>query len=209
MALEALKNYLSTAMLLSKPISGEILYVYLSVTDHAVSGVLVREENGSQLPVYYISRSLLDAETRYTSLEKLTNYPLKNVLSKPELTGQMAKWSIRLSTYDISYDSRTTIKSQALADFVADFSPNLLCQADQEVQHLISTIKVEPWSLYMDGASNINGTGLGLVLKSPHGDTFGIRGIDNWDDNSSGLEYSTLEGQLRLFTHYESCKGNL
>lgn len=105
-----------TPPLLSKPKSGETLYVYLSVTDHAVSGVLVREEGGMQSPIYYVSKILLEPETRYTSLEKLvlaltmtstklrhyfeshkiyvmTNFPLRMVLSKPELTGRMAKWA--------------------------------------------------------------------------------------------------------------------
>ncbi|XP_074351989.1 uncharacterized protein LOC141691147 [Apium graveolens] len=72
--------------------------------------------------------------------------------------------------YDITYDTRTTIKSHALADFVAEFSPSLLSGADQELQQLVSKADVEPWTLYTDGASNINGTGLGLVLKSPQGD---------------------------------------
>mgnify|MGYP001797778765 FL=1 len=54
-----------------------------------------------------------------------TNYPLKNVMSKPELAGRMSKWAMRLSTYNLTYEPRTTIKSQALADFVADFSPTL------------------------------------------------------------------------------------
>lgn len=56
----------------------------------------------------------------------ITNFPLRMVLSNPELTGRMAKWAIHLSTYDISYKSRTAIKSQALADFVVDFSPDLM-----------------------------------------------------------------------------------
>lgn len=49
---------------------------------------------------------------------------MRMVLRKPDLMERMAKWAIRLSIYDISYDARTAIKSQALADFVADFSPS-------------------------------------------------------------------------------------
>ncbi|XP_074336902.1 uncharacterized protein LOC141674076 [Apium graveolens] len=119
-ALSDLKTYLTTPPLLSKPLQGEDLYVYLSVTHHAVSGVLVKEHEGFQSPVYYVNKSLIDAETRYISIENLvlalammskklrryfeshrihvmTNFPLRTVLSKHELMGRTDKWAIRLS----------------------------------------------------------------------------------------------------------------
>ena len=49
---------------------GEDLFMYLSVSDHAVSVVLLRDQ-GVQQPVYYISKKLVDVETRYLLLEKL------------------------------------------------------------------------------------------------------------------------------------------
>ena len=57
--------------MLSNPKEGETLVLYLAISDFAVSAVLVREEDGIQLSVYYVSKRLADAETRYTSLEKL------------------------------------------------------------------------------------------------------------------------------------------
>ena len=66
-----LKTYLATPYLLSKPLDGETLLLYLAVSEHAVSAVLVREEGRKQYPIYYISKSLLDAETHYSHLEKL------------------------------------------------------------------------------------------------------------------------------------------
>ncbi|XP_074293380.1 uncharacterized protein LOC141620398 [Silene latifolia] len=66
-----LKCYLSTPPLLAKPEQGEPLFLYLSVTEAAVSVVLVREQEGMQHPVYYISKSVLPVETRYTPFEKL------------------------------------------------------------------------------------------------------------------------------------------
>ena len=47
-----------------------MLYAYIVVTDHVVSLVLVRTKNGMQMPVYYVSKSLQEAETRYLPLEK-------------------------------------------------------------------------------------------------------------------------------------------
>ena len=69
--LHELKAYLTTPPLLSKPLLGEVLLLYLAVLEHAVSAVLVCEEGSKQLPIYYVSKSLLDAETRYSHLEKL------------------------------------------------------------------------------------------------------------------------------------------
>ena len=70
-AFRALKEYLSKSPLLSKPIEDEPLYLYLAVTEYAISGPLVREEEKVQWPVYYISKRLIDAETRYPEMEKL------------------------------------------------------------------------------------------------------------------------------------------
>ena len=49
---------------------GEDLFMYLSASEHAVSTVLLKDQ-GVQQPVYYISKTLVDAETRYLPLEKL------------------------------------------------------------------------------------------------------------------------------------------
>ena len=48
----------------------EILYTYIAVALHAVSLVLIREDNGLQKPVYYVSKSIHKAEVRYLPLEK-------------------------------------------------------------------------------------------------------------------------------------------
>ncbi|KAK0607218.1 hypothetical protein LWI29_011585 [Acer saccharum] len=70
-ALQDLKNYLKSPPLLSKPKNDETLLVYLVVSDTAVSAVPVREEDNNQHPVYYVSKTLLDAETRYSRQKKL------------------------------------------------------------------------------------------------------------------------------------------
>ncbi|KAJ9542724.1 hypothetical protein OSB04_029230, partial [Centaurea solstitialis] len=190
-ALQSLKKYMSNPPLLTKPIEGESLQLYLAVSNNAVSAVLVREGDQHQQPIYYISKSFLDAETRYTSMEKLllglvtaakklrhyfeshhiivvTNYPLKIVLRKPELTGRLAKWSIYLSSFDLTYQPRTAIKSQALADFVAEFSPGIEEPSYDEISNVMIHDN-EPWTMHVDGASNARGSGLGVVLKSSHG----------------------------------------
>ena len=58
------------APMLTAPDPEEELFMYFSVSDHVVSAMLLRER-GIQQPVYYISRTLVNAETRYFPLEKL------------------------------------------------------------------------------------------------------------------------------------------
>ncbi|XP_074288059.1 uncharacterized protein LOC141613218 [Silene latifolia] len=63
-------------------------------------------------------------------------------MRKPELSGRMVKWPVHLSGYDLKFEPRTAIKSQALADFVSDFSPTLQEQAASEILTL-SEVKGE------------------------------------------------------------------
>ena len=123
-----------------------MLYAYIPITDYAVSLILlVRNEDGIQRPVYYISKSLQEAETRYPPLEKavlaivhatrklphyfqahtivvLTQLPLQALLRRLDYTGGIAKWGTRLGAYNVKYIPRTTIKGQILANFVVEFT---------------------------------------------------------------------------------------
>ncbi|GLU12495.1 hypothetical protein SLE2022_291700 [Rubroshorea leprosula] len=69
-AFDELKSYLSSPPLLTKAVDGEILYLYLGISDEAISSVLVREEAKQQKPIYYISSVLHGAELRYPIAEK-------------------------------------------------------------------------------------------------------------------------------------------
>ncbi|KAK1431700.1 hypothetical protein QVD17_08256 [Tagetes erecta] len=221
-ALKDLKDYISSAPALMKPVNGESLILYLAVSGNAVSAVLVKDHEGQQHPVYYVSKSLLDAEARYSHLEKLilalimpstklrhyfethtivvkTNYPIKNVLRKPELSGRVAKWAVKLSTYDIKYEPRNAIKSQALADFVADFTSDLQVQAYLEVQQLEET--KDPWILYTDGASNVRGTSLGILLKLPQGDIIPQSIAYVFQATNNEAEYEALVAGSQLAQH--------
>ena len=124
MAFENLKAYLSSPPLLSPSKSGEELYLYLVVSQATVNAALVREEDGSQRPVYFTSRALRGAEEKYPQMEKLafalitavrklkpyfqvhtivvlTDKPLRRAMSSPEATGRMALWAVELSEFDI------------------------------------------------------------------------------------------------------------
>ena len=144
MVFQQLKEYLSRPPIMSSPEVDEVLFAYLAVAPHAVSFVLIREDSGIQRPVYYVSKSLHEAEVRYLSLEKailavvhatrkllhyfqahivviLTQLPLKSILRSADYTGRIAKWGTILSAFDIKYMPRTFVKGQVLADLVAEF----------------------------------------------------------------------------------------
>lgn len=70
-AVESLKEYLLSPPLLSKPIDGEPLYLYLASTPVAISSVLVRIQGNDHMPVYYLSKALVGAESRHVKIEKL------------------------------------------------------------------------------------------------------------------------------------------
>uniref|UniRef100_A0A2N9H088 Uncharacterized protein n=1 Tax=Fagus sylvatica TaxID=28930 RepID=A0A2N9H088_FAGSY len=122
-AFERLKEYLSAAPLLSTPVNGESLYVYLAVSEHAVSAAIVREDCNVQKPVYYTSKTLDGAESKAHTMIVLTEQPLKAVLRSADFSGRISKWGAQLGAYDINYRPRTSIKGQVLADFIAEFTP--------------------------------------------------------------------------------------
>ena len=145
MAFQQLKEYLSRPPIMSSPEADEILYAYIAVAPHAVSLVLIQDDNGLQKPVYYVSKSLHEVEVRYLPLEKailavvhamrkpphnfqahtvvvLTQLPLKSVLRTADYTGRIVIWSTILGAFDIKYMPWTSIKGQILADLVAEFA---------------------------------------------------------------------------------------
>ena len=100
--------------MLVKSRMGEDLTLYLSVSEHAVSGVLVRDEVMAQTPIYYVSKALHDAETRYLEIEKLsfalvvaarklrpyfqshvilvpTSHPFRQILQNPDVSERLTK----------------------------------------------------------------------------------------------------------------------
>ena len=69
-AFQQLKQYLSHQPIMSSPVVDEVLFAYIAVAFYAISFVLIRVDNGIQRPVYYVSKSLNEAEVRYLPLEK-------------------------------------------------------------------------------------------------------------------------------------------
>ena len=144
-AFQQLKDYLARPPIMSSPEPNEVLFAYIAVAPYAVTLVLIQVDCGIQRPVYYVSKSLHEAEVRYLPLEKailavvlgtrklphyfqahtvvlLTQLPLKTILRSTDYTGRVAKWGTILGAFNIKYMCRTSIKGQVLADLVAEFT---------------------------------------------------------------------------------------
>ncbi|GFZ00843.1 hypothetical protein Acr_14g0004780 [Actinidia rufa] len=228
-AFQQLKEYLGSPPLLSVPTSDEDLYVYLSVSPTAISAVLVREEDKIQKPIYYVSKTLIGAEVRYPRIEKiayalmiaarklrhyfqahsiivLTDQPLKQILQRPDTSGRLLKWSIELSEFHIEYKPRTAIKAQALADFLVESTYEDTPQP--ETTPLEEEIPKEPargkdlahWILFVDGSSNQNGCGAGLVIRAPSGEQMEYAIRMGFKATNNEAEYEALLAGLRVAT---------
>ena len=143
-----------------------------------------------------MSKSLHEAEVRYLLLEKailavvigirklshyfqahtvviLTQISLKTVLRSADYTGRIAKWGTILGAFDIKYMPRTSIKGQVPADLVVEFTEPKIEESpsvgnmDEKLVGMISQYLLSTWEVYVGGASNQKGSGVGLVLMSP------------------------------------------
>ena len=81
-AFEKIKHCLMQPPILSNPFLGEKLYMYLAVSEWAISAVLFRCPSPNEhKPIYYVSRALTNVETRYSKVE-LTTLALRSATQK-------------------------------------------------------------------------------------------------------------------------------
>jgi hypothetical protein len=181
-AFKQLKEYLSSPPF-SRPREGEPLHLYLAVSTSAVSFALVREDSRVQRPMYYSCRAIRGAKTRYPQPEQLvfalvvavrrlrpyfqaytikvlTDFPLKQILHKLETSGYLVKWAIKLGEFDLEYLPRPSLKGQAIAYFIAEFTSIAIEEGHGEADF---------WTIDVDGSANRRSNGAGVVVKSPIG----------------------------------------
>ncbi|GKE25477.1 reverse transcriptase domain-containing protein [Tanacetum coccineum] len=210
-AFKQMKKLIAELPTLTAPRDNEELIIYLAVAKEAISAVLMTDREGRQIPVYFVSRTLRGPKVNYTPMEKLvldllsaskllkryfqahtvvviTNQPIKQLLSSSEISGRMLKWKFELEGYDIQYRPRTAIKGQILADFIME-------RTDEESPNeLMAELKVlpEPWTLFIDGSSCVDGFGAGLILTNPEGAEFTYAMRFRFEATNNEAEYEAL-----------------
>ncbi|XP_075640429.1 uncharacterized protein LOC142612199 [Castanea sativa] len=170
--------------MVTAPEPREDLFIYLSVSEHAVSAVLLRDR-GVQQPVYYVSKTLVDAETKYLPLEKLV---LALVHATQKLPQYFQAHTVCVLT---EYRPRSSVKGPILADFIVEFSP-------KGGKEMVYPVEVILWKVFVDGASSALGAGVGIVvitlegIKLEHSFRLGFKASNN------KAEYEALLAGLRV-----------
>ena len=185
-AFEELKQYLIDLTTLTPPTPGAPLLLYVAASHSAVSAALVQEKLDGQVkkqvPVYFVSEVLNISKKNYTELEKVlyavlmasrklrhyfqafhiivpSSQPLKDIMRNREASGRIGKWDAELNKFSIDYVHRSSIQSQALANFIADWTPG--------AQEEEANKDVEAWTVFYDDSWGTFGAGAAVVLVAP------------------------------------------
>jgi ribonuclease HI len=217
-ALDKLKAMLTHVPILTPPQDGEPLYLYVAATTQVVSAVIVVEriEEGHvvpiQRPVYYISEVLSETKARYPRIQKLlyavvlarrklwhyfeahpvmvvSSFLLGEIIRNPDTAGRIAKWYVELMGKTLAYAPRKAIKSQILADFVAEWT---------DTQLPLPQIQAECWTLYFDGSVMKTGAGAGQLFISPLGEHMRYAVRLHFPASNNKAEYEPLLCDLNI-----------
>jgi ribonuclease HI len=217
-ALGNLKALLTNAPILVPPAAGEALLIYVAATTQVVSAAIIveRREEGHALlvqrPVYFISEVLSETKIRYPQIQKLlyaeiltrgklrhyfeshpmtvvSSFPLGEIIQCREASGRIAKWAVELMGETLSFVPRKAIKSQVLADFLAEWVDTQLPTA---------SIQPELWTMYFDGPLMKTGAGAGLLFISPLGKHLCYVLRLHFPASNNMAEYEALVNGLRI-----------
>jgi ribonuclease HI len=177
-----------------------------------VSTAIIVERQGDghaypvQRPVYFVREVLSESKARYQPVQKLlyavlitsrklrhyfqehsisvvTDYSLGDILRNQDAIGRISKWAVELGALTIEFKPRTAIKSQALADFMAEWRKNQLPTPTERPEH---------WVMYFDGSLNLEGAGAGVLLISPTGEQLKYILQIFWKVSNNEAEYEAL-----------------
>ena len=135
------------------------------------------------------------------------------MLQKPEASGKLLKWAIELGQFKVNFLPWTTIKGQALVDFIAEFTYFNIAEVAgiannteaakaagvREKENSVPTEgDVEQWTVYVDGAYNNTGPKAGIMLISLEGHNIYCTVCFGFKASNNEAEYEALIAGLRL-----------
>ena len=126
------------------------------------------------------------------TIEVPIEYPIKQVLHKPETSRRLMKWALELSEFGIRYKPKTVIKGQVLAYFVMEFTP---AELDEDTR---ATLDLPIWKLFVDRAANAQGSGAGLILTSLEGINIEYALRFGFQASNNEAEYEVVIAGLNL-----------
>jgi ribonuclease HI len=119
----------------------------------------------------------------------VSSFPLGEIIRNPDAAGRIAKWSVELMGETLAYAPRKAIKSQILADFVAEWTDTQLPPPQ---------IQAECWTLYFDGSVMKTGAGAGLLFVSPLGEHMRYAVRLHFPASNNMAEYQALLCGLKI-----------
>ncbi|GJX33498.1 reverse transcriptase domain-containing protein [Tanacetum coccineum] len=196
-AFQEMKKVIVELSLLTTPVKEETLYVYVAAATEALSGTTPPLEKLA-LSLLHTSRIL----RRYFEahpIKVITDQPLKLILNKAQASGKLTKYSVELGAYNITYEPRSAMKGQVLADFLSEAPVGTPAEEFYRLPAKPpNKDEVEKWTLFTDGASNSKGSGAGLVLISPSGVEFTYALRLNFASTNNEAKYEALLAGLRM-----------
>src|SRR3989337_3060478 len=119
----------------------------------------------------------------------VSSAPLGDIIQNREATGRVAKWAIELGPHGLKYMPQIAIKSQALVDFINDWTELQMPEEKPDNTY---------WTIHFDGSRQLEGSGAGLILTSPRGDKFCYVLRLMFPCTNNAAEYEALLHGLRM-----------
>uniref|UniRef100_A0A2N9H8N1 Uncharacterized protein n=1 Tax=Fagus sylvatica TaxID=28930 RepID=A0A2N9H8N1_FAGSY len=172
-AFEKIQQIMTKLPTVCAPVPGRPLRLYLASNSEAIGGLVAQEdEEGTERPIYYVSRALKDAETRYSGAERAC---LALIYASQHWPSGSCNCP-NTSQYEITTETPTAIKSQAIADLLAQFPGEDSSSISHEVpgeigEALLADLADSTWTLKFDGSSTSSSSGAGIVLAREDGKT--------------------------------------
>ncbi|KAG9454307.1 hypothetical protein H6P81_007211 [Aristolochia fimbriata] len=180
-AFNNIKAYLTKPPVLVAPIVDKRLLLYIAAQEKSVGALLAQyDENNKERSLYYLSRTLVDAELNYSPIEKTC---LALIFAIQKLQHYLLAHSTNLILRD---DPLKYIMSQPI--LAAEWE--LIEEFPNDEIFLVKVLP--PWEMYFDDAARRNGAGAGVLFVSPRRDLLPYSFVLTQNCSNNEAEYQAI-----------------